>query len=135
MVSVPHPKYKFKEDFTAKLCTNYIESFTTKTPCKSYEALVFKKGDVFEAVKNVYITDPNVIVGSAKMTPFQIPINILDKVDDSTEITDVIQGDPKVNKAKKQAVNDAEEKKVKMMFIMPTIAILAVVWIYGIKKL
>jgi len=135
MVSVPHPKYRFKQDFTTKLCSNYLEIYATKTPCKSYEDLVFKKGDVFEAVKNVDITDPNVIVGSAKMTPFQVPISILEKVDDSTEITDVIQGDPKVNKAKKQEVIDAEEKKVKMMFIMPTIVILAVVWIYGIKKL
>jgi hypothetical protein len=135
MVSVPHPKYRFKQDFTTKLCSNYLEIYATKTPCKSYEDLVFKKGDVFEAVKNVDITDPNVIVGSAKMTPFQVPISILEKVDDSTEITDVIQGDPKVNKAKKQAVINAEEKKVKMMFIMPTIVILAVVWIYGIKKL
>jgi hypothetical protein len=112
-----------------------LEIYATKTPCKSYEDLVFKKGDVFEAVKNVDITDPNVIVGSAKMTPFQVPISILEKVDDSTEITDVIQGDPRVNKAKKQAIINAEEKKVKMMFIMPTIVILAVVWIYGIKKL
>jgi len=135
MVSVPHPKYKFKEDFTAKLCTNYIESYTTKTPCKSYEDLVFKKGNVFEAVKNINITDPNVIVGLAKMTPFQVPLNVLEKVDDSTPITDIIQGDPLVNKAKKQAETDAEEKKVKMMFIVPTIAILAIVWIYGIKKL
>jgi hypothetical protein len=135
MVSIPHPKYRFKQDFTTKLCSNYLEIYATKTPCKSYEDLVFKKGDVFEAVKNVDITDPNVIVGSAKMTPFQVPISILEKVDDSTEITDVIQGDPRVNKAKKQAVINAEEKKVKMMFIMPTIVILAVVWIYGIKKL
>jgi hypothetical protein len=30
---------------------------------------------------------------------------------------------------------DAEEKRVKMMFIIPTIAILAIVWIYGIKRL
>jgi hypothetical protein len=135
MVSVPHPKYRFKQDFTTKLCSNYLEIYATKTPCKSYEDLVFKKGDVFEAVKNVDITDPNVIVGSAKMTPFQVPISILEKVDDSTEITDIIQGDPRVNKAKKQAIINAEEKKVKMMFIMPTIVILAVVWIYGIKKL
>jgi hypothetical protein len=135
MVSVPHPKYKFKEDFTAKLCTNYIESYTTKTPCKSYEDLVFKKGNVFEAVKNINITDPNIIVGLAKMTPFQVPLNVLEKVDDSTPITDIIQGDPLVNKAKKQAETEAEEKKVKMMFIVPTIAILAIVWIYGIKKL
>lgn len=135
MVSIPHPKYRFKQDFTTKLCSNYLEIYATKTPCKSYEDLVFKKGDVFEAVKNVDITDPNVIVGSAKMTPFQVPISILEKVDDSTEITDVIQGDPRVNKAKKQAIINAEEKKVKMMFIIPTIVILAVVWIYGIKKL
>lgn len=135
MVSVPHPKYKFKEDFTAKLCNNYIESFTTKTPCKSYEDLVFKKGNVFEAVKNVNITDPNVIVGLAKMTPFQVPLNILEKVDDSISITDVVQGDPEVNKANKQKVIDAEEKKVKMIFIVPTILILAIVWIYGIRKL
>jgi hypothetical protein len=135
MVSVPHPKYKFKEDFTAKLCTNYLESYTNKTPCKSYEDLVFKKGDVFEAVKNINITDPNVIVGLAKMTPFQVPLSILDKVDDSTPITDVVQGNPEVVKAQKQAVADEEEKRVKMMFIMPTIAILAIVWIYGLKKL
>lgn len=135
MVSVPHPKYKFKQDFTTKLCTNYIESYTTKTPCKSYEDLVFKKGDVFEAVKNVNLTDPNVIVGLVKMTPFQIPLNILDKVDDLTEITDVVQGNPEVVKSQKQAVVDKEEKRVKMMFIIPTIAILAIVWIYGIKKL
>jgi hypothetical protein len=40
-----------------------------------------------------------------------------------------------VVKAQKQAVADEEEKRVKMMFIMPTIAILAIVWIYGLKKL
>ena len=135
MISFPHPKYKFKEDFTAKLCTNFIESFTTKKPCKSYEDLVFKKGNVFEAVKNVNNTDPNKIFGFAKMIPFEVPLNVLEKVDDSTEITDVVQGDPRVNKAKKQAVIDTEEKKVKMMFIVPTMAILAIVWIYGIKKL
>lgn len=135
MVSVPHPKYRFKEDFTAKLCTNYLESYTNKTPCKSYEDLVFKKGNVFEAVKNVNITDPNVVVGLAKMTPFQVPLNILEKVDDSTPITDVVQGNPEEVKAKKQAIADEEEKRVKMMFIMPTIAILAIVWIYGLKKL
>ncbi len=135
MVSVPHPKYKFKEDFTSKLCSNFIESFTTKTPCKSYEDLVFKKGNVFEAVKNVNVTNPNIIVGLAKMTPFEVPLSILEKVADSTEITDIVQGDPRVNKVKKQAVIDAEEKKVKMMFIVPTIVILSVVWIFGIKKL
>jgi hypothetical protein len=135
MVSIPHPKYKFKEDFTAKLCNNFIESFTTKTPCKSYEDLVFKKGNVFEATTNINNKDPNIIFGFAKMTPFEVPLNVLEKVDDSTPITDIIQGDPLVNKAKKQAVIDAEEKKVKMMFIVPTIAILAIVWIYGIKKL
>ena len=135
MVSVPHPKYKFKEDFTAKLCKDFIESFTNKTPCKSYEDLVFKKGNVFEATTNINNKDPNIIFGFAKMTPFEVPLNVLEKVDDSTPITDIIQGDPLVNKAKKQAVIDAEEKKVKMMFIVPTIAILAIVWIYGIKKL
>jgi hypothetical protein len=135
MISVPHPKYKFKEDFTAKLCTNFIESFTTKTPCKSYEDLAFKKGNVFEATVNVNNTDPNKIFGMAKMTPFEVPLNVLEKVDDSTPITDIIQGDPLVNKAKKEAEIDAEEKKVKMMFIVPTMAILAIVWIYGIKKL
>ena len=135
MFSIPHPKYKFKEDFTTKLCTNYLESYANKTPCKFYEDLVFKKGDVFEAVTNTDITDPNVVVGSAKMTPFQVPLKILDKVDDSTQITDVIQGDPKVNKAIKEAENDKKEKDIKMMFILPTIVILAVVWIYGIKKL
>jgi hypothetical protein len=135
MVSIPHPKYKFKEDFTAKLCKDFIESFTNKTPCKSYEDLVFKKGNVFEATTNINNKDPNIIFGFAKMTPFEVPLNVLEKVDDSTPITDIIQGDPLVNKAKKQAVIDAEEKKVKMMFIVPTIAILAIVWIYGIKKL
>ena len=120
MVSVPHPKYKFKEDFTAKLCTNYLESYINKTPCKSYEDLVFKKGNVFEAVKNVNITDPNVVVGLAKMTPFQIPLNILEKVDDSTPITDVVQGNPEEIKAIKEAIKEEEEKKVKMMFIVPT---------------
>jgi hypothetical protein len=135
MVSVPHPKYKFKEDFTAKLCTNYLESYTNKTPCKSYEDLVFKKGNVFEAVKNVNITDPNVVVGLAKMTPFQIPLNILEKVDDSTPITDVVQGNPEEVKAIKEAIKEEEEKKVKMMFIVPTMVILAVVWIYGLRKL
>jgi predicted nucleic acid-binding Zn ribbon protein len=69
------------------------------------------------------------------MTPFVVPLNILERVDNSTPITDVIQGDPEVNKAKKQAIIDAEEKRVKMMFIIPTILILAVVWVYGIKKL
>ena len=135
MVSVPHPKYKFKEDFTVKLCRDFIESYTKKIPCKSYEDLVFKKGNVFEA--NIYINNknPNIIFGFAKMTPFEVPLNVLEKVDDSTPITDIIQGDPLVNKAKKEAVIDAEEKKVKMMFIVPTIVILAVVWIYGIKKL
>ena len=135
MVLIPHPKYKFKEDFTAKLCRNFIESFTNKTPCKSYEDLLFKKGNVFEAVKNVNITDPNIIVGMAKMTPFEVPLRVLEKVDDSTPITDIIQGDPLVNKAKKQAIVDAEEKKVKMKFIIPTMIILAIIWIYGIKKL
>ena len=135
MVSVPHPKYKFKEDFTAKLCTNYLESYINKTPCKFYEDLVFKKGNVFEAVKNVNITDPNVVVGLAKMTPFQIPLNILEKVDDSTPITDVVQGNPEEVKAIKEAIKEEEEKKVKMMFIVPTMVILAVVWIYGLRKL
>jgi hypothetical protein len=100
MISVPHPKYKFKEDFIAKLCSNYIDSYTAKTPCKSYEDLVFKKGNVFEAVKNINNTDPNVIVGLAKMTSFEVPLNVLEKVDDSTPITDIIQGDPLANKAK-----------------------------------
>jgi len=135
MVSIPHPKYKFKEDFTAKLCRNFIESFTNKTPCKSYEDLLFKKGNVFEAVKNVNITDPNIIVGMAKMTPFEVPLRVLEKVDDSTPITDIIQGDPLVNKAKKEAEIDAEEKKIKMKFIIPTMIILAIIWVYGIKKL
>lgn len=135
MTSLQYPKYRFKESFTAKLCTNFIESFTTKTPCKSYEDLVFKKGDVFESTINVNNTNPNKIFGMAKMTPFEVPLNILEKVDYSTEITDVVQGDPKVNKLKKEALIDTEEKKIKMMFIIPTIAILAIVWIYGIKKL
>ena len=135
MVSINRPKYKFKEDFTAKLCIDFIESYTTKTPCKSYEDLVFKKGNVFEATVNVNNTDPNKIFGFAKMTPFEVPLSVLDKVDDSTLITDVIQGDPLVNKEKKQVIKDEDEKRVKMMFIVPTIAILAIVWIYGIKKL
>ena len=135
MVSNPHPKYKFKEDFVAKLCTNQIESYTNKTPCKSYEDLVFKRGNVLEANINVNNKNPNIIFGFAKMTPFEVPLNVLEKVDDSTPITDIIQGDPEENKAKKQAIIDAEEKRVKMMFIVPTILILAVVWIYGIKKL
>ena len=97
--------------------------------------MVFKKGNVFEAVKNVNITDPNVVVGLAKMTPFQIPLNILDKVDDSTPITDVVQGDPEVIKAQKEAIAEEKDKKTKMMFIVPTIVILAVVWIYGLRKL
>jgi hypothetical protein len=135
MVSISRPKYKFKKDFTAKLCKNFIESFTTKIPCKSYEDLVFKKGNVFEQNINVANKNPNIIFGFAKMTPFEVPLSILEKVDDSTEITDVVQGDPNVNKAKKQAIIDSEEKRVKMMFIVPTILILAVVWVYGIKKL
>jgi len=135
MVSIPRPKYRFKEDFTAKLCKDFIESFTKKIPCKSYEDLVFKKGNVFEANINVANTNPNIIFGFAKMTPFEVPLSILEKVDDSTPITDVVQGDPLVNKAKKEAEIDAEEKKVKMMFIVPTMVILAIVWIYGIKKL
>ena len=128
-------KYKFKEDFIAKLCVNYLESYTTKTPCKSYEDLVFKKGDVFEAVTNINIVNPNVIVGLAKMIPFQVPITILDKTDDSAQITDVIQGSSIDSQKKAQVLADSEEKKVKMMFIVPTIVILAVVWIYGIKNL
>jgi hypothetical protein len=135
MVSNPNPKYKFKEDFIAKLCTNQIESYTNKTPCKSYEDLVFKRGSVFETFVNNINTDPTKVVGLAKMTPFIVPLNILERVDNSTPITDVIQGDPEVNKAKKQGIIDAEEKRVKMMFIIPTILILAVVWVYGIKKL
>jgi len=135
MVSIPRPKYRFKEDFTAKLCKDFIESFTKKIPCKSYEDLVFKKGNVFEATTNINNKDPNIIFGFAKMTPFEVPLNVLEKVDDSTPITDVVQGDPLVNKAKKEAEIDAEEKKVKMMFIVPTMVILAIVWIYGIKKL
>lgn len=135
MISITHPKYKFKEDFTAKLCNNYIESITSKIPCKSYEGLVFKKGNVFESNLNVNNVNPNIIFGMAKMIPFEIPLNVLEKVDDLTPITDIVQGDPLVNKAKKQAIIDAEEKRVKMMFIVPTMIILAVVWIYGIKKL
>jgi hypothetical protein len=135
MFSIPRPKYKFKEDFTAKLCKDFIESFTNKTPCKSYEDLAFKKGNVFEAVKNVNNTDPNKIFGMAKMTPFEVPLNVLEKVDDSTPITDIIQGDPIVNKKKKQEATYKEDKKTKMMFIIPTIVILSVIWIYGIKKL
>jgi hypothetical protein len=135
MVLTSRPKYKFKEDFTAKLCIDYAESYTNKTPCKSYEDLVFKRGNVLEANINVNNKNPNIIFGFAKMTPFEVPLNVLEKVDDSTPITDIVQGDPEVNKAKKQAVIDAEEKRVKMMFIVPTILILAVVWIYGIKKL
>ena len=115
MVSIPHPKYKFKQDFTAKLCTNYLESYTNKTPCKVYEDLVFKKGSVFETFVNNINTDPTKVVGLAKMTPFIVPLNVLEKVDDSTPITDVIQGDPEVNKAIKQAKIDKEEKKIKMM--------------------
>lgn len=134
MVSNANPKYKFKEDFIAKLCNNYIESYTNKTPCKSYEDLVFKRGNVFESV-NSNNPDKSKVVGWAKMIPFEVPLNILEKVDSSTPITDVVQGDPEVNKAKKQAIIDAEEKRVKMMFIIPTIVILAVVWLYGIKKL
>ena len=128
-------KYKFKEDFIAKLCVNYLESYTTKTPCKSSEDLVFKKGDVFEAFTNINIVNPNVIVGLAKMIPFQVPITILDKTDDSAQITDVIQGSSIDSQKKAQVLADSEEKKVKMMFIVPTIVILAVVWIYGIKNL
>jgi hypothetical protein len=135
MFSVSNPKYKFKEDFIAKLCTNFIESYTTKTPCKSYEDLVFKKGDVMESVKNVNIVNPDIISGFAKMTPFQVPLSVLEKVDDSIPITDVVQGNPDVVKAQKKNVADTEEKRVKMMFIVPTIAILAIIWIYGIKKL
>jgi hypothetical protein len=135
MFSVPNPKYRFKQDFVAKLCTNFLESFTTKKPCKSYEDLVFKKGDVMEAVKNINITDPNIISGFAKMTPFQVPLNVLEKVDDSTPITDVVQGNPEVVKAQKKAIADQEEKRTKMMFIVPTVVILAIVWIYGIKEL
>jgi hypothetical protein len=135
MVSVQYPKYRFKQDFTAKLCNNFIESFTTKTPCKSYRDLVFKKGDVFESTVNVNNTDPNKIFGLASMTPFEVPLRILDKVDSSIEITDVVKGDTKANQIKKEAVIATEEKNNKMMFIIPTIVILAVVWIYGIKKL
>jgi hypothetical protein len=135
MFSIPRPKYKFKEDFIAQLCNNYIESYTTKTPCKSYEDLAFKKGNVFEATTNISNTNPNIVFGFAKMSPFEVPLSVLEKVDDSTPITDIIQGDPLVNKAKKEAVIDAEEKKVKMMFIIPTVIVLAIVWIYGIKKL
>lgn len=135
MFSTSRPKYKFKEDFTAKLCIDYAESYANKTPCKSYEDLVFKRGSVFETFVNNINTDPTKVVGLAKMTPFIVPLNVLEKVDDSTPITDVIQGDPEENKAKKQAIIDAEEKRVKMMFIVPTILILAVVWVYGIKKL
>ena len=135
MFSIPHPKYKFKQDFTAKLCVDFLESITTKKPCKSYEDLVFKKGNVFEAVKNINNTDPNKIFGMAKMRPFEIPLNVLEKVDDSTPITDIIQGDPEVNKIKKQEAIYKEDKKTKMMFIIPTIVILSLVWIYGIKKL
>jgi hypothetical protein len=96
---------------------------------------VFKKGDVFESTVNVNNTDPNKIFGLASMTPFEVPLRILDKVDSSIEITDVVQGDPKTNQLKKEEVINTEEKKVKMMFIIPTIVILAVVFIYGIKKL
>jgi hypothetical protein len=135
MFSIPRPKYKFKQDFTAKLCKDFIESFTTKTPCKSYEDLVFKKGNVFEANINVNNKDPNIIFGFAKMTPFEVPLNVLEKVDDSTPITDVVQGDPEVNKKNKREAIYKEEKKIKMMFIIPTIVILSVIWIYGIKKL
>jgi hypothetical protein len=135
MFSVPLPKYKFKQDFTAKLCSNYLESYTTKKPCKSYEDLVFKKGNVFESTINVNNKDSNIIFGFAKMTPFEVPLNVLEKVDNSTPITDIIQGDPLVNKAKKQATIDEEEKKVKMMFIIPTTALLAIIWIYGLNKL
>ena len=135
MFSIPRPKYKFKQDFTAKLCKDFIESFTNKTPCKSYEDLVFKKGNVFEANINVNNKDPNIIFGFAKMTPFEVPLNVLEKVDDSTPITDVVQGDPEVNKKNKREAIYKEEKKIKMMFIIPTIVILSVIWIYGIKKL
>ena len=133
--SSPYPKYKFKEYFTAKLCKNFLESVTSKKPCKSYEDLVFKKGNVFESTISKNNTDPNIIIGFAKMTPFEVPLRVLEKVDSYTPITDVNQGDPVVNQAKKQEVIEAEEKKVKTMFVIPTIIILAVVWIYGIKKL
>lgn len=135
MFSLPRPKYKFKEDFTVKLCTNFYESLSTKKPCKFYEDLVFKRGDIFESNLNTPNKDKNLVAGFAKMTPFYVPLNILEKVDDSTPITDVVQGNPEDNRAKKQSIIDKEEKHVKMMFIIPTIVILAVVWIYGIKKL
>jgi hypothetical protein len=138
MFSFLHPKYKFKEDFTVKLCNNYdsfYESFKNKIPCKNYENLVFKKGNVFEANKNVDNQNQNIIFGQAKNIPFEVPLSVLEKVDDSTPITDIIQGDPEVNKAKKQALIDAYDKKVKIIFIAPTIIVLAVVWIYGFKKL
>jgi hypothetical protein len=66
---------------------------------------VFKKGNVFEATTNINNKDPNIIFGFAKMTPFEVPLNVLEKVDDSTPITDIIQGDPLVNKAKKTSGN------------------------------
>jgi len=123
-------KYKFKEDFKFKLCTDF-ESLIKETDCSFYENFIFKKGDVFEAVNNTNV-DPIFKVGFAKNMPFKVPLNILEKVSDLTPITDIIEV-PIL--AKKTFEANKKNKNVKKMFILPTVLVLVVIWVFGLKKL
>ena len=130
MFFYPHPKYKFKQDYTAKFCSNFLEN-----PCTKYQDLAFKKGDVFEATSKIN-PDPLLVYGLAKMSSFSVPINVLEKVSDETPVTEMF---PEISTkniiAQNKILEEIEEKTIKKMFLVPTVIILALVWIYGLKKL
>ncbi len=56
-------------------------------------------------IKNVNLTNPNIIIGLVKKTPFEVLLNVLIKVDDSTVIIGIIQSETIVNKVKKTSTN------------------------------
>lgn len=126
----PHPKYRFKSDYTTRLCSNYLQ-----VPCKDYEDLAFKKGNVFEASASIN-PKPNIIYGIAKMSPFEVPLSVLEKVPDDTPVTAMFEKLSTANKLKQnQQIDEDKLRKIKKIFIIPTVLALGVIWIYGLKKL
>jgi hypothetical protein len=88
----------------------------------------FKVGDIIETVKNTTNTDASQVTVLFYMTPYKIPLNVLELTNDDATSTDLIK--------EEQDLKQYEvDKKTKNMFIIPTALLLIVVWVYTLRKL
>jgi hypothetical protein len=96
-------KYKFIKDYTTGLCIEY--NSTGVNPCSKYKYINYKAGDVINVETFLYNEKNTLAKFTVEGQILSVPISLLQKVSDSTEIQ--ISNDSSTPKDNKKLINIA----------------------------